>query len=287
MKNYLLYFFALILCLTLLPFTPKFFPLSEEQQPELIHILESETGEIKTIPLEDYVIGVLDAANYPYEGEALKAIAIAVRSSAVYCEQHTPVHPGAAACDDPSCCAACSFDTFSEKAVEAAAETAGLVVTYQGEAAAALTHESSGAYTESSQTVYGISLPYLTEVKNIQEDRITERAWSEAEFLSLIGAPENSDPGDLVLAYDVAERVREMRFGTLSLSGEQLAERLSLPSCCFTLEQREGAIYAICQGAGNGVGMSRNGAALLAESGKTCTEILAFYYPETEICRIS
>lgn len=288
MKNFLLYFFALLLCLILLPIAPRLFPLPQEHKPEeCIHLLQSENGSIREIPLEDYVIGVLDAAEYPYDGETLKAIAVAVRSSVLYCEKNHPVHEHAAVCDDPSCCAAFSSDAFSETAIRAAAETVGQVVAYRGEPIAAVMHESSGAYTESSRSLYGVELPYLTEVRNIEEGRETTRRFETHSFLSLLGESGTDGTDDLILAYDLSGRVREARLGALVLSGQQLADKLSLPSCCFTLERTGNTVVAVCQGSGNGVGMSRNGASLLIRDGKSYEDVLLFYYPGTVLQTLS
>ena len=57
-----------------------------------------------------------------------------------------------------------------------------------------------------------------------------------------------------------------------------------LPSGYFTVEQKEGeeeAVLITGGGYGHGVGMSQNGAKVLAELGKTSEEILEFYYPNT------
>lgn len=288
-KNFSLYLFALLLCVALVPLAPKAFPPPEDPKtPELLHLLNSATGEVTALPLEDYVIGVLTAKCYPEEGEALKAMAVAIRSSARYCEVYRPVHRDAAVCDDPSCCAAFAGSGFSQKAVEAAAETAGLLLTYEGAPAAALTFDSGGAYTASSLSVYGVALPYLAGVENVTENRVTEKRWSERDFLSALNAPEGVGLRDLFLASDVSGRVCDAVFrGTdRRMSGEALAEALSLPSCFFTLEVQNGTVTARCEGAGHGVGMSRNGASLLAESGKTFREILAFYFPGTEVRHI-
>ena len=285
MKNFSLYLFALLLCVTLLPLAPKAFPPKTEQTPELLHLLHRETGEVTLFPLEDYVIGVLTANRYPCEGEALKAVAVAVRSCARYCEVNRPVHKNAALCDDPSCCAAFAAKDFSPAAVEAAAETAGLAVTYEGKPAAALTFESAGAYTASSLSVFGADVPYLAGVENVEEGVATEKTVREADFLAAIGAPKGVNASALFLAIDAAGRVYGGSFpGTgRKLTGEELAEALSLPSCFFTLEAQNGMVVARCQGAGHGVGLSRNGASILAKSGKDFREILAFYFPGTEI----
>ena len=285
MKNFSLYLFALLLCVGIVPLAPKVFPPEAEETPELIHLLNSQTGEVTAIPLEDYVIGVLTSANYPCRGEALKAVAVAIRSCARYCETKHPVHKDAAICDDPACCAAFSTDAFSEWAVEAAAETAGLIVIYKGEPAATLTFESAGKHTASSFSVYGVTIPYLAGVENVAEDCVTETDMSEKDFLSAIGAPEGASVADLFLGRDASGRVCGAEFTGASwyMTGDELAEALSLPSCFFTLKARNGIVTAQCEGAGHGVGMSRNGASLLAESGKDFREILIFYFPGTEI----
>ena len=283
MKNFLLYSFALLACVSLLPLAPKLFPPKTEETPRLIHLLETQTGEVRLLPLEDYVIGVLTEADYPCAGEALKAVAVAVRSSAAYCEQNRPVHPDAAACDDPACCAPFTTAHFSDPAVEAASETAGLLLTYHGEPAAALTFASGGKYTASSLSVYGVDVPYLSGVENVEENALTLRSWAEDDFLARVGM--SADADSLFLAYDESGRVCAAQLGyhAEQISGEQLASALALPSCFFTLEQTEHTVTARCEGAGDGVGMSRNGASILAENGMDFREILAFYFPGTEI----
>lgn len=285
MKNFSLYLFALLLCVGIVPLLPKAFPPERTEDPALLHVLNSATGDVTAMPLEDYVIGVLTAAKYPVDGEALKAIAVAIRSCARYCEVNRPVHKEAALCDDPACCEAFAVSAFSPSAVEAAAETAGLVVTYQGSPAAALTFDSAGPYTASSLSVFGVEIPYLAGVKNVTEERITEKTLREGALLAALGAPEDVELSALFLAFDASGRVCGGEFpGTgLRFTGEALAQALSLPSCFFTLEVQNGLAVARCYGAGHGVGMSRNGASILAETGKDFREIIAFYFPGTEI----
>lgn len=285
MKNFSLYLFALLLCVGIVPLLPKAFPPERTEDPALLHVLNSATGDVTAMPLEDYVIGVLTAAKYPVDGKALKAVAVAIRSCARYCEVNRPVHKEAALCDDPACCEAFAVSAFSPSAVEAAAETAGLVVTYQGSPAAALTFDSAGPYTASSLSVFGVEIPYLAGVKNVTEERITEKTLREGALLAALGAPEGAELSALFLALDASGRVCGGEFpGTgLRFTGEALAEALSLPSCFFTLEVQNGLAVARCYGAGHGVGMSRNGASILAETGKDFREIIAFYFPGTEI----
>ena len=169
MKNFSLYLFALVLCVGLLPVVPRVLPVEGGGDAEVLHLLRTATGEVAEVPLEDYVIGVLTAADYPCDGEALKAVAVCVRSSATYCETHRPTHRDAAACDDPTCCAPFTLERFDDAAVEAAAETRGQTLVYEGETVPATTFASGGKRTASANAVYGTDVPCLRGVENTTE----------------------------------------------------------------------------------------------------------------------
>ncbi len=283
MKSYLLYFLALCLCTTAGVALPQLFPYETPPPVRTLSLLETQTGDVREIPLEDYVVGVMEAADYPQTGEALKAVAIAIRSCSVYCQQHQPVHKNAAVCDDPSCCTAFETREFSSVYITAAAETAGQILTYQGAAAAALTHPSSGTYTASSESVYGVALPYLTEVKNVAESCITEKVLPAEQFFALLGFPVETPWDEVLFACDKSGRVRSLEWREYTLSGTYAAGRLGLPSLCFVASYADGYVLLTCYGEGHGVGMSLGGASLLAQEGKTCAEILLFYYPGTQL----
>lgn len=283
MKNYLLYFFAIMLCVSVLPLIPSAFPIPQKEQASLIHVLSADTGEVFSMPTEDYVLGVMQNAAYPYGGETLKAIAVAVRSRALYCEQNRPVHAEAAVCDDASCCVAYESERFDEKVISAVADTAGFAVLYRGKPAAAMMHESSGEYTASSQSVYGVSLPYLVEVKNVTEDVFEKQTWDKPTFLRLLGLSEQTDLSALLIGYDKSHRVHTAELGGLTLDGSRFAALLSLASTCIDITVTADCVHAVCYGRGDGVGMSLHGASLLEKAGADFCEILTFYYPETQV----
>ncbi len=286
MKNYLLYFFALVVCVAVLPLAPKVFPITGTETDALIHVLSVQTGEVRTVPTEDYVLGTLQNAAYPYTGETLKAIAVAVRSRVLYCEQNRPVHPDAAVCDDPTCCVAFECQAYDDGIIRAVSETAGLAVLYRGKPAAAMMHESSGKYTASSQSIYGVSLPYLVEVQNVAEEISVERVWDKQTFLSLLGLTEQTELSSLLIGYDKSHRIHTVEFNGLTLDGSRFAALLSLPSCCIDLTVTDDSVHAICYGKGDGVGMSLHGASMLEKTGSDFSEILAFYYPDTQVAKV-
>ena len=282
-KNYLLYFLAVCLCSAAGVALPKLFPYDPSPPVRTLSLLDADTGEVREIPLEDYVVGVMEAAGYPQTGEALKAIAIAVRSRSVYCQENKPRHKNAAVCNNPDCCTPFQTEHFSQTYITAAAETAGKILTYQGKAAAAMTHPSSGKFTASGESAFGVSIPYLTEVRNVEENRFVEKVYTAEHFLRLLGFPAETPWDELLFACDKSGRVRQVEWKNYTLSGTFAATRLELPSLCFECVYSDGTVLVTCYGEGHGVGMSLGGATILASEGKSCGEILLFYYPGTSI----
>ena len=85
----------------------------EEKEPfdygkySTIRLLHSETGEVETLQLDDYLYGVV-AAEMPasYEMEALKAQAVVARTYTLYKIVNGGKHENADICDNPNCCQA-------------------------------------------------------------------------------------------------------------------------------------------------------------------------------------
>ena len=282
-KNYLLYFFVFALCAALLPLAPTVFPIESKDDAQTVRVLSADTGQVREMPTEDCVLGILQSMALPYEGETLCAAAVAVRSRLLYCEQNRPVHPDAAVCDDPNCCTAFACDSFDPVYVQAAAKTAGICVLYRGKPAAAMMHESSGDYTAGSQSIYGVSLPYLVEVENVKENVKEEHTWDKQTFLSLLGLSADTDLSSLLIGYDRSHRIHTVETDGVSIDGDRFASLLSLPSRCIDLTVTGTEVHAVCYGKGDGVGMSLNGAQMLESTGADYQTILAFYYPDTQI----
>ena len=75
-----------------------------------------------------------------------------------------------------------------------------------------------------------------------------------------------------------------MRIGETICTGDQFRDALSLPSSAFSLsEEGEDSIKITTTGKGHGLGMSLWTAEQMAEEGKNCEEILAFFFEGTEL----
>lgn len=157
----------------------------EEKEPfdygkySSIRLLHSETGEVESLNLDEYLYGVV-AAEMPasYELEALKAQAVVARTYTIYKIVNGSKHENADICDNPNCCQAWiskenrfarwekeDKDANWQKIVIAVDSTAGNYITYNGEPINALFHSNSGGMTELPVNVWGGDYPYLVSVE--------------------------------------------------------------------------------------------------------------------------
>ena len=242
------------------------------------------------------------AAEMPasYGQEALKAQAVAARSYVLSGKRHAD----ADVCTDHGCCLAYHSedelralwgeDYDGNMALVRAAVTAtdGQVLTYQGEIIEAAFHASSAGRTESSAAVWS-ALPYLVSVPSPETEENVPGLLSSAVFtpeeLSARLGLSVDEPPDTWLSgteADEAGRVRYLRIGSQTLSGGFVRQALGLRSTDFTASFDGESFVFTAAGYGHGVGMSQEGARLLASDGWSYDEILAHYYPGTELCRV-
>ncbi|WP_248548968.1 stage II sporulation protein D [Paenibacillus odorifer] len=180
----------------------------EAPQPD-VSVYLSHSGQIETLPLEDYVRGVL-AAEMPadFELEALKAQAVAARTFIMRRlmagdRSGVPV-PEADVTDTVSHQAYISKDTLERqwklggrsadlaKLQRAVLETRGVIMTYKGQPITASFFASSGGYTENSEEYWNAAIPYLRSVTSPWEKEITPNyavtnTFTVAEILTRLG----------------------------------------------------------------------------------------------------
>ena len=145
-----------------------------------VEILFSD-GTVQSMDMEEYLTGVV-LAEMPasFEGEALKAQAVAARTYAAKA-QASNKHTGGSICTDSRCCQAyISEREYLEnggtelgiaKIRGAVSATKGEVLTYQGELIDATYFSCSGGSTEDAQAVWGVDFPYLKAVSSPGEEK--------------------------------------------------------------------------------------------------------------------
>ena len=257
-------------------------------------------GEVVEMELETYLTGVL-LAEVPasFEMEALKAQAVVARTYAMKRVSDGDRHAGGAVCMDSHCCQAyLSPDAYDgsqkdiSKMMDAVAQTAGQVLTYQGELAEATYFSCSGGKTEDAVAVWGSDVPYLRSVDSPGEEQaqpyrntvsFTPEAFAQALGRDLSGRPQDWLG---VVTYTQGGGVATMVVAGISYSGVRLRQLLGLNSTAFSMWVADGNIFIATSGKGHRVGMSQYGADAMAATGSDYADILNHYYPGTKIDKL-
>lgn len=310
----------LILALVALPALVVYFSEGTQVRVEttgpVVRVLNHRTQQVELLPLEEYLLGVV-AAEMPaaFEKEALKAQAVAARTYTVKkmeLAKYTPnrQHPQAQVCTDSTHCQAWisekemleSWGVFRyslnrRKIEEAVAETAGIVLVYEGKLIDPVYHSTGVGRTENSGDVWQFDLPYLKSVAS-PGDRESPKFQSRvtlslAQLDQALGTNLKAVPaakinsgaqGTLqVLEKTKTGRVKTIRAGTKTYTGEQFRRLLGLNSSHFTWQVQGDKITFQVTGYGHGVGMSQYGANYMAKQGKNYKEILRHYYTGVEL----
>lgn len=274
------------------------------------------SGKIETLDLHTYLCGVV-AAEMPasFPEEALKAQALAARSYTLYqlglYDDGMTIperHNGAQLCADPTHCKAyCDLDGraeelwgknaafYQDKITRAVEETDGVIATYKGAPIAAVFHSTSSASTESALSVWGSDTPYLVSVESPGSESSPryhgEVLISQQEFkdklLAAYPAMDLTIPAEewfRASNRSEAGGIIDVAVGGIRVQGTELRELLGLNSTNFTYSVLDdGTLCFQTIGYGHGVGMSQYGAKALAEEGKTCEEIIQWYYTGVDI----
>lgn len=264
------------------------------ERPQIkVRVCDAATGEKREYELEEYVALALGAVTDEGQpAEALKAQAVAIRS--VVCFRHeSPEHEGFELCTDGKHCFALA-EAVRDDCLSAVSETCGLILTYNGKAAFAVSHLSSAVTTESGSAVYGGDYPYLAPVK-VRDESVfaafkTEKFVTDDEYKKAFAAYGTSFTDDNMLGavkYTESGRVYTVEAGGLCFKGSTFAGLFGLPSACFTVKRTDGGFAITCRGSGNGVGLSRLSALIMANEGQGFEEILSYFYGGTQLSRIS
>lgn len=296
--------------LIIIPFIIVTILLKEPKEIELkyasntvVRIKREKKNIIETIPLEEYIVGVL-AGEMPisFEIEALKAQAVASRSYALnkiannkdkeYDVVDTIMNQVYLDNDYLKSVWKNTYVTKINKLKTAVNETFGEYLDYNGSIVNAMFFSTSNGYTEDSKNVFGFEAAYLKSV-NSPWDEETSTAFNSSKEISLQEFYEKLNlPYQEKLTVEITKRSPTNRILNLKINNQDFASRelynkLSLKSTDFIIIQNGSNIIIKTKGYGHGVGMSQYGALGMAKQGKTYEEILSHYYKDTKIKKIS
>lgn len=167
------------------------------------------------------------------------------------------------------------------------------VITYDGAPALTVYHAISNGMTEKSGNVWNGALPYLVSVESPGDklhsafESTVKIGKDEAmELLNKNGAglsgavPEEWFKGAVLTEAGYVDRIQ---IGAAIFSGERIRELFGLRSTSFEVEYKNGEFVFSVRGYGHGVGLSQVGANYMAGNGSDFREIIAHYYPGTEL----
>lgn len=273
-----------------------------------VNLLHSNTGEIETLSMEEYLYGVV-SAEMPadYEIEALKTQAIVARTYTAYKMFKGSKHKDADICDQADCCQAWiskedrlakwneeTRENNWQKIVSAVDETKGLIITFNGEPINAFFHSNSGGTTEIVSNVWGgTDYPYLQSVATAGEEEYSQYSsivtLTKEELIEKIQEthPEaqidfNIENQIQILEYTDSGRVKTIQIGNISISGVEARTIFGLKSAKFNVEIGENIVFNVV-GYGHGVGLSQTGADSMAKTGANYEQIINHYYSNVKI----
>ena len=280
-------------------------PAETVEKKESLPVLVRESEDLVTQrDLEDYLISVV-LAEMPadFEDEALKAQAVAARTYARKAWVTGGKHGDGSVCIEPGCCQAYiapekylekgGTEAGLEKIRNAVYETAGQCLEYDGELIEATYFSTSGGSTEDAVAVWGTDYPYLQAVDSPGEEGArwyTDTVvFTKEQFCNALGKEPDGEPRTWFGEVHDTEGggVDTMVIAGESYTGTQLRSLLGLRSTAFSVEASEEAITITTRGYGHRVGMSQYGADAMAVNGSSYREILAHYYPGTELVTVA
>jgi stage II sporulation protein D len=264
-----------------------------------VEVLRGPSGldVVEVLPLEAYVAGVV-AGEMP-EGvprAALEAQAVAARSYALVKKIEAQASNrrwdlGAGVLAQVYAGAA------PHAAARAAAEaTKGEVLALGQEPVEAYFHAICGGRTERGADALGRDLAYLRSVRCGQCDGAPRARWTAdvaPEDLARAAGLAGKATAVRVAGRTATGRVQRLEVSAgasrATISAVDLRQRLGyarLPSLWFEVAARGGQFRFEGRGAGHGAGLCQWGAAGFARAGRSYREILAHYYPGTEVVRM-
>lgn len=246
---------------------------------------------VNVVDLESYLRGVVPAemqASWPME--ALKAQAIAARSYTLSSLSGQPIYD---ICATTDCQVYRGVAAEHPRADQAIRETEGMVLTYGGSFARTYYHADSGGALASSAEVWGRALPYAIAQQDVSYTT-PHRRWRMTLDSAAISADLRARGYELgqvralrIISHTASGRVGELEVigsgGRAVFRGPSLTRMLrewGLKSTRFVII---GELTVQGDGWGHGVGMSQHGARALAQAGYSFSQILAFYYPSTQL----
>ena len=266
-------------------------------------VFGTEMQEVTAVPaiggdVEEQLLGIVaKEINVGANREAILAQCVIARTNLCDARVRGTAEPEALDIDEMQALWGEHFEDAYQELLKCVALTEGQVLVWNGNYIYAAYHTLSAGRTRDIAALYEeAQMPYLVE-RACQEDvtaegYLTVTYRQTEEFLQECRAqfPDATIERvtDIVVqTRDNAGYVQELLIGDVTCLGEDFRSRLGLNSACFAITETGNEVRIVTKGLGHGVGLSQHMAGCMAEEGMDYKEILAYFYPETELKTIS
>lgn len=259
-------------------------------EKESIMVSFNYNEEIKNIDLEEYIIGVV-SCEMPasFENEALKAMAVAARTYALYkLESNKDTILSSTTSDQ--CYSGTeklknnwksNYEKYYDKIKNAVNDTKGMYISYNDKPIYAAYFSISNGYTENSEDVFVSELSYLRSVTSYWDEdysyKETTIEMSVQDFLNKLNINEFKI-NNIDISRGKHNRVDYITINNKKYKGTKFRSLLSLRSTDFEIKEDNNKVIIKTKGYGHGIGMSQYGANGMAKEGYTYEEIINHYY---------
>jgi len=287
------------------PAIPQVISQGEGKEPRLrVHV--AETGEVREMPLEEYVAAVVagEMKNW-FPLEALGAQAILARTFVldfVRSHGHSAINPAAHISTSFEEAQAWNPSNINDRIRQAVAKTRGKVAVHNGRYIRAWFHSHAGGCTATAREGLNFKFaepPYTKvaasrEGRDVPQEFARWRAVFTREEVAAAARGLGQDPGPFttirVVRRGPSGRATILRIGDAEVHAADLRAALGstrMRSTLLTGARVEGdRVILAGKGFGHGVGMSQWGARELARRGRKAEDIVRYYFRNVYIVKL-
>lgn len=258
------------------------------------------TAKVETLKLEDYVAGATAAEmDDSFALSALETQAVLCRTYAIYFKQNNlSKYKGADISNDITEAQAYS-DKVTSKIKQAVKNTEGKIITDQrGKPILPYYCSNCGGKNSLAETVLGAKADYINQVETGETEQNSKNfSWQASISKSDILYAVRSLGGNLasvnsfkINSADSAGRALEFNIGGTIVNANKFRLAVGstmLKSCLITnIDVSNNSVTFTGLGYGHGVGLSQNGANILAQSNYTWQKIIGYYFKDVNITKV-
>ena len=272
--------------------------LSEEEHPSLKFIdIYRSSGIVDKLKFNEYLFGVI-AREMPYidSSECLKAQAVLARTYLFKCLKENKEIKDINRYQlffDKSYLKLLwkdKYDEYRDKILDAIIDTIKEVLTFHGNFIECFSHYQNSGKTEDARNVLKLSYPYLVSVNsldNLTNPVLRSRRVDNTYLSKLLKVEITPKTKVSIIRSTSGNNVLYIKFGDKVFDGLILSRTLGLISNHFTVQVHDNYTLFLTRGCGHGLGLSKCGAKVMADSGYNYKEILGHYYPNTELRKVN